>query len=197
MKTKVVLISGKKQHGKNTVADLLRSAGRSKGYNVVEMAFADPLKESAQLIFRLTARQIWNGAEKERFDPRWNMTPREIMQKLGTEIGRNISPDVWVLNLCYRIQEANFDKNCPNPTLVLVTDTRFPNEVELPKKILGEVVTIRVNRPGMPATAFDSHPSETSLDSYTDWNYTVTNNGSLEQLKQVVELIANELMNEA
>jgi hypothetical protein len=190
MKTKVVLISGKKQHGKNAISDILKKELSAKGCNVIEMAFADPLKKMAQEIFRLTPHQIWNGAEKEKLDHRWGMTPREIMQKLGTEVGRNINPNVWVLNLCYRIQEANFEKNCPNQTVVLVSDTRFPNEVEIPKKILSEIATIRVNRPGMPATPFDSHPSETSLDDYNGWDYLVNNFGTLEDLrKQCLDII--------
>ena len=190
MKTKVVLISGKKQHGKNAIASILREEFKLKGYNVIEMAFADPLKTMAQEIFRLTSRQIWNGYEKEKLDTRWGMTPREIMQKLGTEVGRSIHPDVWVLKLCYRIKEADFEQNCPNPTVVLVTDTRFPNEVELPKKILSEIVTIRVNRPGMPVTPFDTHPSETSLDSYKDWDYSINNFGGLKELKsQCLDII--------
>jgi hypothetical protein len=183
MKTKVVLISGKKQHGKNTVANFLKDFASEKGYNVVEMAFADPLKTVAQQLFRLTPRQIWNGHEKETVDGRWGMTPREIMQKLGTEVGRSIHSEVWVRNLCYRIQEQKFDQTCPAPTIVLVTDTRFPNEVEVPKKILGNVVTVRVNRQGMPTTAFDNHPSETSLDDYSSWDFVIHNDTGLEDLK--------------
>jgi len=194
MKTKVVLISGKKQHGKNAVASFLKNYLTSKGFNVIEMAFADPLKEMAKSVFRLTPRQIWNGQEKETLDKRWGMTPREIMQKLGTEVGRSIHPDVWVLNLCYRIKEAEFEKNCPNPTVVLVTDTRFPNEVEIPKKILSEIATIRVNRPGMPATPFDSHPSETSLDSYNDWDYLINNFGTVEDLRKQCLSIVEEIV---
>ena len=194
MKTKIVLISGKKQAGKNTVAEILKKELSLKGCNVIEMAFADPLKKMAQEVFRLTPRQIWNGAEKEKLDKRWGMTPREIMQKLGTEVGRSIHSDVWVLNLCYRVKEANFEKNCPNQTVVLVTDTRFPNEVEIPKKILSEIATIRVNRPGMPATAFDSHPSETSLDNYNDWDYFVNNFGTLEDLRKQCLSIVEEIV---
>lgn len=193
MKPKLILVSGKKQHGKNTVANFLKVFGKDRGFNVVEMAFADPLKEAAEIIFRLTPMQIWNGKEKETLDKRWDMTPREIMQKLGTEIGRNISPDVWVRNLCYRIQEADFEKNCPNPTLVVVTDCRFPNEVELPKKILGNVSVVRVSRRDMPSTPFDNHPSETALDEYTGWDYFIANDSGMDGLKDSVENLATFL----
>ena len=187
---KVILISGKKQHGKNAVATILKEELSLNGYNVIETCFAEPLKEMAKTVFRLNGYQLTDPYAKETIDERWGMTPREIMQKLGTEVGRCIHKDVWVLNFCYRIKDQNFEKNCPNPTIVLVTDTRFPNEVEIPKKILSKIITIRVNRPGMPPTPFDSHPSETSLDSYDDWDYLINNFGTLKDLKkQCFEII--------
>ena len=193
MKTKVILISGKKQHGKNTVARMLTEFATIRGYNVVEVAFADPLKESAKLLFRLTDKQVYGTHEKEEMDGRWGLTPREILQKLGTEVGRAIHPDVWVRNLCYRIIEQKFDKTCPAPTMVLVTDCRFPNEIEVPRQILENVLTIRVNRPGMAPTAFDSHPSETALDSYNNFDYYVENDGDFASLRDVCKTIVDEI----
>ena len=39
------------------------------------------------------------------------MTNREFLQKLGTEIGRNIHPDLWVLHLM-QVYESNPDSKC-------------------------------------------------------------------------------------
>jgi hypothetical protein len=86
------------------------------------------------------------------------LTPRLLMQLLGTECGRNIiHPNVWVNSLFadYKPKEAPYkhlgdlleDKhhgllNSPN---WIITDMRFPNELQAVKDRGG--ITIRVNRP--------------------------------------------------
>ena len=86
------------------------------------------------------------------------LTPRKLLQLLGTECGRNIiHPNVWVNALFaeYKPKEAPYkhlgdlleDKhhgllNSPN---WIITDMRFPNELQAVKDRGG--ITIRVNRP--------------------------------------------------
>jgi hypothetical protein len=102
------------------------------------------------------------------------LTPRLILQLLGTEGGRDvIHPNIWVNATLGKIKED--DK-------VIITDCRFPNEVEGIKKRKG--VVVRVVRPSKISTS--THPSETSLNDYKDWDYIIINDGTLEDLERKV-----------
>ena len=108
------------------------------------------------------------------------MSPRLIMQTLGTEWGRQIiHPNIWVLST---FRQFNENSNW------IITDVRFPNEANAIKDRGG--VLIRVNRPTIKSD--DYHLSETALDDYEDFDYIITNE-SLEDLQQNIEDICTEL----
>jgi len=88
-----------------------------------------------------------------------NMTAREVMQYVGTNIFRQMYGEVWVDGLMRRIEKDN-------PAIALVADVRFPNEVAGIQKAAGKV--IRLTR-GEHST--DAHASETALDiDNYDWD---------------------------
>jgi len=80
----------------------------------------------------------------------------------------------------------------------IITDVRFGNEVEAVKARGGTL--IRVNRKryveykGQMVEAEDMHPSECSLDFYKSFDYTIDNNGTLEELKEEVTKIYKEII---
>jgi hypothetical protein len=143
--------------------------------------------------------------------PEWEMTYREFLQKLGTEAMRDgLHTNVWVNALFadYKElsvlrdsqgikifdEEGNHQFNYPN---WLITDMRFPNEMDAVKDKGG--ITIRVNRPKpremflMNAntvidTRVPEHPSETALDN-ADFDYVIENSGSFDDLMVKVEAI--------
>lgn len=69
-----------KRSGKDTAANYLCSSYGFKKYN-----FADPLKRGIGEIFGLSYEQL-DGDDKETVDPFWGVTPRELLQKVGTEL---------------------------------------------------------------------------------------------------------------
>lgn len=69
-----------KQSGKDTAADYLCKKYHFKKYN-----FADPLKEGIGKMFGFSHDQLY-GKDKEVVDLFWGVTPREVLQKMGTEI---------------------------------------------------------------------------------------------------------------
>lgn len=82
-------------------------------------------------------------------------TVREILQQVGTEFGRNLSPNIWVNGLfsnykspCHNAETKEpcscMGVMCMKPVNWIITDMRFPNELEAVKKRKG--ITIRVNR---------------------------------------------------
>jgi len=90
---------------------------------------------------------------------KYEMTPRILLQRLGTEAGRDIiHPNIWVNAL-------------------------FPNEMEAVTSRGG--ITIRVNRDNENES---NHPSETGLDDAT-FDYTIDNNGTMEDLIEKVKFI--------
>lgn len=102
------------------------------------------------------------------------LTPRLILQLLGTEGGRDvIHPNIWVNATLGNLTENDF---------CIVTDVRFPNEVEGIKKRKG--IVVRVVRPSKVSTS--THPSETALNEYQDWDYVIINDGTLEDLEEKV-----------
>ncbi len=106
------------------------------------------------------------------------LTPRLVLQLLGTEGGREqIHPNIWVNATLGDIKPT--DK-------IIVTDVRFPNEVYGIKKRNG--IVIRVVRPSKVSTS--THPSETSLNDFNQWDYVIINDGTLEQLEdKVIEML--------
>lgn len=81
-----------------------------------------------------------------------NMTAREFMQILGTDIMRKIYEPIWVNSLLAQIKEENFD-------LAIIADCRYPNEVEA----LKDEFIIRLTR----APFQDTHSGENALDNYS------------------------------
>lgn len=131
------------------------------------------------------------------------LTPRLLMQLLGTECGRQIlHPNIWVNTLMshYQIIPIILSKmrrkgfsSIPSEAIDmypkwLITDLRFPNELKAINDRDG--VTIRVIRPER-MNYFGSqnkpkeHESETALDDY-EFDFTINNDGSLHSLVEEV-----------
>ncbi len=134
------------------------------------------------------------------------LTPRKLLQLLGTECGRQIiHPNIWInalmseykgicqrtksidkCNICYNGQEENQCRRYPN---WIITDVRFPNEAKAIKDRGG--IIIRVNR-AMTSKSIDTHESETALDNYTDFNYIIDNKGNIEDLIEGVKIFLKQ-----
>lgn len=143
-------------------------------------SFADILKLSAMAIFGLEYEQV-NGTDAQKNSPTkfswdmfdkfllpntkkdivakglWNkpMTGRHILQVMGTDIFRSIYGNIWVEACLKNIHDDS-------PELAVITDCRFPNEVEGVQDAGGKV--IRFLR--APFAGQDEHESETALDDY-------------------------------
>ena len=123
-------LMGYKQSGKDTCADyLVRHHGFQK------YAFAEPVKQVCKIMFQLETSQM-EDEQKEKLDMRWNMTPRQMMQKVGTDMVRNhLGKDFWVKSMEMRVKKKNDPK-------VVVSDVRFQNEAEWIKQHNGVLVRI-------------------------------------------------------
>lgn len=169
----VIGICGKKFHGKDTIADYL-----VKHHGFVKISLGDPLKFALKHIFGFTDEQLW-GKQKEVVDAYWNVTPREILQYVGTDCLRikissdypHIGDNLWVMSIKRQIETMILN----GITKIVVPDLRFPNEEPVIRNFNGKI--IRVNR---NLDSHDSHISENSIDNiHTDY---IVNNNTIEQL---------------
>lgn len=194
--------------------------------------FADKLKDIACMMLGCTRAQLEDQEFKKTvLGPEWGikrglnllagpkgkeakydeiyspMTVREFLQKLGTDAMRNgLHENVWVNSLMSDYKISNVKPNKTYSALDLpnwiITDTRFPNELEAVKAKEG--ITIRVVRPNKnynivtdghitrKATESEEqqlvHPSETALD-YAKFDYEIVNAGTIEDLVEKVRVI--------
>jgi hypothetical protein len=94
------------------------------------------------------------------------MTIREFAQFFGTEIGRKTWSPVWINYLINKVKKEKSE-------LAIITDVRFPNEVESIKEAGG--IIIKLNR---KIKSKDKHPSETEVDNVPQEliDYLINNN---------------------
>lgn len=156
--TKIVAFAGRKQSGKTTCSEAtlgyFKSLGGESGkiYN-----FADPLKQDICVnILGLTHQQCYGeDADKNTItDIVWegkNLTAREVMQFVGTDLFRKMKNDVWTSATLNKIHNEK-------PALAIIADCRFPNEVEAVQAAGGLVIKLTRN----PYNS--DHDSETALD---------------------------------
>lgn len=199
----IIGLGHKKQVGKDTVAKILRyiTWEKENGFIVdkkyitqelqksyaeefnnikwITMSFADKLKEVASIVFDIR-KEYWNDPSvKASLVSNYNLTGREILQRIGESFRKEISPDIWVNSLFSRYDNLNYREylgDVVKPNLI-ITDVRMPNEAQAIKDRGG--ILIRVDR----ETGYkDNHISETALDDYQDWDYIIDNNGTLEEL---------------
>ena len=198
--------------GKGTVGDIIQKQGYNKD------SFAKPLKDACAEIFAWDRRLLEGDSEESRNwrelpDEYWSkafgrqFTPREALQLLGTEGGRNVfHKDIWVHSLMKRAQDTN----------TVVTDVRFRNEIEMIHKQGGKIVRIirgpevkwfedavnvnkgpkknyRWSMACMRMQELKIHSSE------FDWvgchiDYTIENNGTIAELEaEVLRMLDNDI----
>ncbi len=180
--SKIIIGFGyKRERGKDTSCDYI-----IKNYDgFTKDNFAGSLKEGiGKGVFGLTDDQLY-GKTKKIVDPFWKMTPREILQRAGTDAMRSeFGEKIWVNTLLrrFRNQERNF----------LVSDMRFLSEVEAIKNEGGYVINLLRNIPF--DSKVDNHKSETELDSFNDWDYLVDNTGDFNNLYLSLQTIMMEVM---
>ena len=171
---KVICISGKARHGKDTVADMVRNALRSRGKRVLIVHNADLLK------FMCTQLFDWNGEKDER--------GRHLLQHVGTDVIRAREPDFWVDFIAKELElfPESWD-------VVLIPDCRFPNEIERLKLSGHDVIHLRVFRPNCEDGLTQEqqiHVSETALDNVAP-DYMICNGSNLVDLTaEVLQFIS-------
>lgn len=171
---RVVLISGKARHGKDTAAEILREELADRGERTLVTHYADLVKYVCRTFLG------WDGNKDER--GRW------MLQYVGTDVVRSVEPDYWV-DFVVSILTFFHDRW----DYVIVPDTRFPNEIERIRDAGFETFHLRVVRPGFDGGLDGSageHISETALDNYPR-DALIVNHGDGSYRDGIVELMEN------
>lgn len=173
---KVILIGGKARSGKDTLADYMIEELKKAGLNPCKVQVGQYIKYYAEKYFG------WDGREETK--------PRELLQSLGTEVIRNkIDPDFHIDRLVQDIKVLSYFYDT-----FIVSDIRFPVEIEKPKKEFKDVITIKMIRESEELTSNQQkHQTEIALDNYSDFDYIIDNNKSLKELEERAKLLVKEI----
>lgn len=205
-------ITGLIGSGKDTIAGHL-----VENYSYERYSWATPLKDMTSIVFgwdrdMLEGKTLEQRAQREQVDPWWDrklnkygvVSPRWALQFIGTEVMRNtLHPDIWVLAGMHRIAGK---KN------VVISDTRFPNEIKAIREMNGVIWNVRrgpnpewyddltewkdknKNNPRAVLHYYMEekwptvHASEYSWHG-TEFDAILDNNGSIDDLKHKIDLI--------
>lgn len=153
----------------------------------------------------------WSSFIKPAINGR-RLSPRLVLQTLGTEWGRSIDERVWsrhALDIAFdclgggwrynRVNEPVKDGSFGGYNLAVITDGRFRNEILGTKRIGGiavEVVRSANLSAEAQAAGVNGHRSESELGSVPKhfYDFRIANNGTLEQLYNRVDYVADQLM---
>ena len=127
--------------GKDTVADYLVNL-----HHFRRESFANTLKDAVSAVFgwdrtmlegRTKQAREWREQQDHWWTNRLGMviTPRWVLQNWGTEVCRNgFHDDIWIASLENKLRNSTDD--------VVISDCRFPNEIQAIKNAGGTVVRV-------------------------------------------------------
>lgn len=164
----IIALTGKSGAGKTTIA---RHLAATEGYLV--SSFASPLKLAISTLFGFDMN-LWDQQEFRSRPLPGGLTPRQVIQKLGTDFIRNeVCSDLMVRRMADHVRLM---RGVPGPGFTLVIDDlRFDNEAVWVHAEGGAVIEVR--REGESQM---DHSSEAGI-SRSLVQATVLNTGSVEE----------------
>ncbi len=171
---KLIGLIGRARSGKDTVAGYL-----ARRHMFAHIAFADPMKQMLETAFG----DLFRDGDREKPIDWLGKSPRQLMQTLGTEWGRNqVHPELWVLLTEQKVKHfVELDMS------LVISDVRFHNEADMILNHGGELW--HIVRP-------DFFPVGGHVSEMADWeaypHKKILNAGSLEELFLQVEEMIHE-----
>lgn len=189
-----ILLSGKKFAGKDHVYEHIRRVVRDRP--VRKHKWATPLR--LDLIRMLAAIGI-HVTMDELEDQQAKAPFVALMQWYGPFMRKLKGEDYWVRRGLATVEDdLRFaDRQHETPSLFVNTDTRYPNEITLPKgqgwisirlEVSREKQIERAERLGIDVPEIIlAHSSETALDGFEEFDYVVDSDNDLETVYQVID----------
>lgn len=203
--SKIIGLVGFIGSGKDTVADYMVTH-----HNFERAAFASALKDTLAVIFKWDRELLEGHSSRSRqwrdeVDNWWadklnipNLTPRWMLQNFGTELCRkHFNDSLWVYSLEKKLENTT--------TNTVITDCRFPNEIEIVKKHGGKLFWVQrgklpdwydialyanlgIESAKQKLIKMNIHESETAWLG-TDVNHILYNNKGITDLFKQIDLI--------
>jgi hypothetical protein len=175
---KIIGITGRARSGKDTLAGYLVD-----NHGFAKITLAGPIRRFIGELTGLSEAELTDGPLKEA-PLAWlgGVSPRRMMQTLGTEWGRNmIADELWLLVAQREIEKAKRNGMAG----VVISDVRFDNEAEFVKALGGHV--FEISRGAAPAVG--AHVSEAGVsDHLVDDGF--SNNGPKHELARLAAFLA-------
>lgn len=172
------------RQGKDTAATAILNACDLET-QVRLYAFADALKTEVRVSCAKCGGQfeLIRQFKEAGLMPGWvqfeEPKPRSLLQWWGTDYRRAKDDSYWVKRLRKTL-------DAQNPEVALVTDVRFPNEVEAIHEWGG--ILVKCERIGAPDVEVNEHISEAALDGFRGWDHTIRASTVEEVQEQAVAL---------
>lgn len=183
--------------GKDTVSKRLETM-----HGFRKDSFAKSLKDAVSCMFNwdremLEGKTDESRAWRERPDKFWSgkfgkeVTPRWVLQHFGTEVMReNMLDSIWIDSCMSRYKGDN----------TVISDTRFENEIKTIRDNGGKIILVKR---GQDPEWFVSYvegniaPTNVHYSEYawakSEFDYTIFNNGTLEDLHHNVDAVIHQL----
>lgn len=178
-KPKIFIVSGKANSGKDTTCELINNYIKLKELKSINLQFSTYIKMYAKAI------SGWNGEEDTK--------PRSLLQEIGTSIIRDkIDNEFFIKRIIGDIKVYSY--YCD---VITISDARLPEEIDSIYEAFDNVVRINIERPNYDNNLNSKekkHRTEVGLDNYNNYDYTIINDGTLEDLNKKIEKIVNEVL---
>lgn len=172
------IICGKARNGKDTIGGFIKEYYENHNKKTINLQYSSYIKEYAKVISN------WDGSEETK--------PRSLLQQLGTEIIRKkIDYNFFVDRIIGDIKVYSFFFDA-----IIITDARAKVEVDKPKQELSKIIAIHVVRPNFDNGLTEEqkrHFTEVDLDDYSKYDYEIVNDSTLDDLKEKVFKILEEV----
>lgn len=179
IKYKLIGLTGTAGAGKDTVYNILKDK-YSKGNEDItlctkKIAFASPMRKCLSVLLNIS-EEDFNKTEVKQSINQYGITNRKSLQLFADHMKELFHPNIF-----NDIAEISIKKALNDKLFVIITDTRFPHEVDIVKRYGGKIV--KINRNIDILGADKNHPSEIGVAD-EDVDIFINNFGSIEDLKQ-------------
>lgn len=178
----IIICGFKKRTGKDLFVQILSDILPDK--KIIRLAFADALKDEIDDV----VLKRFDLPKSILDDDDTKPVMRQLLQWWGTEFRRSENPKLkgnpnyWINKVHEKIDDLSEKE--PNAIFV-ITDGRFPDEHIITKNKYSNTISLHIKRD--LSNSSDSHCSETIMESNLHlFDYTIENNGSLEEYKQKI-----------
>lgn len=167
----IFILSGKARSGKDLVANIIEEYFCNK--KCIRVPYAYYIKDY------LKRMGTYDESEKSKY--------RSLLQEFGVEfLAKNIDSKFLINRTMDDIEVFSYFYD-----VIIITDARLIDEIEIPKTKFKNVITIRIlnNNTNDLSEKEQKHITETGLDTYLNFDYIIENNSTFEELKNKITQI--------